>query len=125
MANTKNKAILDNANEKIKYFNRTGIHYEVIYHYVIRKRGKTEQIYDKDFLDDIVAGLISFDMQRMMGKDKYLAESKISWAAKLHAALKTHNSTLVQAVGRFATGGPCTFVLKHNCFLTEFLMAAL
>ena len=48
------------------------MHYEAVYHYVIRRRKETEGIWDKDFIDDITAGLISFDMQRMMGKQKYL-----------------------------------------------------
>ena len=63
MENIKKKAILDNAREKIKHFNRIGIHYEVVYHYVIRRRKETDEIYDKNFLDDIVAGLISFGLR--------------------------------------------------------------
>ena len=94
MENIKKKAILYNADKKIKHFNRIGIHYEAVYHYVISKRKETDEIYDKDFIDDIVAGLISFDMQRMMGKKKYFAEGKKSWAEKLHSALETHKEDL-------------------------------
>jgi len=87
LENIKKKAILDNVDKKIKHFNRIGIHYEAVYHYIIRKRKETDEIYDKNFIDDIVAGLISFDMQRMMGKKKYFVEGKDSWAEKLHNAL--------------------------------------
>lgn len=87
LTNTKKNTILNNANKKITYFNRIGIHYEVVYHYVIRRREETDKIYNKRFLDDIVAGLISFDMQRMMGKEKYSAEGKNSWAERLQSVL--------------------------------------
>jgi hypothetical protein len=87
-------AILKNAAKKIGYFNKIGVHYEAVYHYVIRRREKTTGIWDKDFIDDITAGLISFDMQRMMGKRKYLAEGFNSWASKLETALKTHEKKL-------------------------------
>ncbi len=70
------------------------MHYEAVYHYVIRRRKETEGIWDKDFIDDITAGLISFDMQRMMGKQKYLAEGFNSWASKLETVLKTHEKGL-------------------------------
>jgi len=95
LENIKKRAILYNADKKIKYFNRIGIHYEAVYHYVIRRRKETEQIYDKNFLDDIVAGLISFDMQRMMGKKKYITEGKNSWAERLYNTLNPHKANIV------------------------------
>ncbi len=70
------------------------MHYEAVYHYVIRRREETEGIWDKDLIDDITAGLISFDMQRMMGKRKYLAEGADSWAAKLQSKIKSHKPKL-------------------------------
>ena len=104
--------ILSNVKEvrkKIEFFNRIGIHYEAVYHYVIRRREQTVEIYDDDFLDDITAGLISFDMQRFMGNKKkienteemgnkkYLAEAEIEssknetepWFCRLKKALET------------------------------------
>ena len=86
--------ILNQAEEKIKHFNKIGIHYEAVYHYVIRKREETKYIFNSDFLDDITAGLISFDMQRMMGSNKYLSQGKQSWASKLKQVLTPHRSTL-------------------------------
>lgn len=79
--------------KKVDYFNRIGIHYEAVYHYVVRIRELTASIYTNDFLDDITAGLISFDMQRFMGNKKYMAEAE-SWACLLKNALKPHRATL-------------------------------
>ena len=86
--------ILDRAEEKIGYFNKIGIHYEAVYHYVIRKRQQTRPIYTLDFLDDITAGIISFDMQRMMGPKKYFAHGNESWASVLKQVIIPHRSTL-------------------------------
>lgn len=88
--------ILDNAAEKIQHFNRIAIHYEAVYHYVIRRRVDTKDLFDTDFLDDITAGLISFDMQRMMGGAKYMIEGREAWASKLKDALQRHASFLSQ-----------------------------
>jgi hypothetical protein len=82
-------AILKNARKKISKFNKIGLHYEAVYHYVIRKRKET-----KSFLDDITAELISFDMQRMMGDKKYFAEGDGSWASILMATLEPHEKVL-------------------------------
>ena len=79
--------------KKVDFFNRIGIHYEAVYHYVVRIRELTAEIYTNDFLDDITAGLISFDMQRFMGNKKYMAEAE-SWADLLKKALKPHRATL-------------------------------
>ena len=91
--------ILNNAEEKIALFNRIGVHYEAVYHYIVRRRAETGGIrnddYWNDLVDDITAGLISFDMQRMMGKDKYLAEGNDSWAAKLSSALHSLKTKLL------------------------------
>ena len=86
--------ILSNAREKIRYFNKIGIHYEAVYHYVIRRRCVTKKLYDSDFLDDITAGLISFDMQRMMGSDKYMIEGHNAWAQQLKKAIEPFRKDL-------------------------------
>jgi hypothetical protein len=93
--------ILDDSEKKISYFNKIGIHYEAVYHYVIRRRKETSVIYDLDFLDDITAGLIVFDMQRMMANKKaketkkYKAEGTSAWALRLNKKLQKHRSDLV------------------------------
>ncbi len=86
--------ILNQAKEKISYFNAIGIHYEAVYHYVINRRNKTDEIYTDDYIDDIVAGLISFDMQRMMGNVKYLRDGDKSWAARLKKLLDKNKKVL-------------------------------
>lgn len=86
--------ILDNAAEKVDAFNSTGIHYEAVYHYVIRRRQELNKLLHPNFIDDITAGLISFDMQRMMGSEKYLFDGKKSWASKLQKVLSPHKQTL-------------------------------
>ena len=86
--------ILNNAKEKIRYFNKIGIHYEAVYHYVIRRRAETKKLYDADFLDDITAGLISFDMQRMMGRKKYMIDGRNPWAQQLQVAIKPFRKDL-------------------------------
>lgn len=85
-------AILKDAAKKVAYFNRTGVHYEVVYHFVVRKRAETPEIWNDDFIDAITAGLISFDMQRMMGRNKYLVSGEGSWASKLKVALQPFKS---------------------------------
>jgi len=37
--------IVVDAKKKIEFFNRIGIHYEAVYHYVIRRRELTRGIY--------------------------------------------------------------------------------
>jgi hypothetical protein len=88
--------ILQNAERKIEHFNKIGIHYEAVYHYVIRRRETTKEIYDYDYLDDITAGLISFDMQRMMGDEKYTEEGQKAWAFKLGKILGPHRIELTR-----------------------------
>jgi len=87
-------AILKNASEKVERFNRIGVHYEAVYHHVIRRRLAISEIYNNEYIDCLVAGLISFDMQRMMGKKKYLAGGDESWAVRLKNKLDAHRSEL-------------------------------
>lgn len=86
--------ILDNAKKKINYFNKIGIHYEAVYHYIIRRRKETKGIFSNGFLNDITAGLISFDMQRMMGNKQYLSEGEDAWASQLRDILKIYRRHL-------------------------------
>ena len=86
--------ILDQAEIKIAHFNAIGVHYEAVYHYVINRRNETHGIYTDDFIDDIVAGLISFDMQRMMGNSKFLYDGDKSWASRLKRLLDKNKKAL-------------------------------
>jgi len=78
----------------VQYFNRIGVHYEAVYHHIVRKREEIQAIFDDDYIDTITAGLISFDMQRMMGSNKYLVGGDRSWSARLKSKLETHRPWL-------------------------------
>lgn len=87
-------AILKDASDKVTRFNKIGVHYEAVYHHVIRKRMAISEIYDDEYIDCITAGLISFDMQRFMGTDKYLATGNECWGVRLKNKLNPHRSDL-------------------------------
>jgi len=60
--------ILKEAREKIDRFNKLGVHYNIVSNYVYKKRKLLDELFDTDYLPYLVAALISFDLERMMGK---------------------------------------------------------
>ena len=64
--------ILTNATQKIARFNDIGLHYNLVANQIYKKRfaGSTDAL-AKSFFPYIIAGLISFDMGRMMGAKPY------------------------------------------------------
>jgi hypothetical protein len=81
--------ILSKAREKIELFNKLGVHYNIVADYVYQRRKLTTDFFDTQYLPYLVAALISFDMNRMMGKG---AENKYDimaggFATKLHEKL--------------------------------------
>ena len=64
--------IVTNANAKIARFNDIGLHYNLVANQIYEKRftGSMEP-FAKSFIPHIIAGLISFDMGRMMGYKPY------------------------------------------------------
>jgi len=60
--------ILTKAREKIDRFNNLGVHYNIVADYVYERRRLTTEFFGPDYLPYLVAALISFDMERMMGK---------------------------------------------------------
>lgn len=60
--------ILTKAREKIDRFNNLGVHYNIVADYVYKKRRSTTELFSPDYLPHLVAALISFDMERMMGR---------------------------------------------------------
>jgi ankyrin repeat protein len=62
-------AITENASEKIAYFNKIGLHYNLVADAIYSVRQTGENPFSKAYLPYIVAGLMSFDMARMMGND--------------------------------------------------------
>ena len=82
--------ILSKAREKIELFNKLGVHYNIVADYVYQRRKFTTEFFDTEYLPYLVAALISFDINRMMGKG---AEKKYDiiaggFATKLHEKLR-------------------------------------
>lgn len=65
--------ITQNASEKIRQFNERGLHYNLVADAVYSKRKLILDPFDPKYFPYIIAALISFDMERMMGAP---AESK-------------------------------------------------
>ncbi|HJX70196.1 MAG TPA: hypothetical protein VJ441_03785, partial [Dehalococcoidia bacterium] len=63
---------LTNATQKIARFNDIGLHYNLVANQIYKKRfaGSTDP-FAKSFFPYIIAGLISFDMGRLMGAKPY------------------------------------------------------
>jgi len=69
-ANEKSRMITSNAKEKIEEFNSIGLHYNLVADAVYKKREDLESPFNQEYLQYIIAGLISFDMGRMMGDNR-------------------------------------------------------
>lgn len=80
--------ILTKAREKIDRFNNLGVHYNIVADYVYERRRLTTELFGPDYLPYLVAALISFDMERMMGKgaEKYDIMAG-GFATRLHEKL--------------------------------------
>ena len=65
--------IVSRAREKIDRFNKMGLHYNIVANHVYEKRRSLPDLFDSEYIPYLVAALISFDMERMMGTgaDKY------------------------------------------------------
>ena len=62
--------ITSNAKEKIARFNSIGLHYNLVADAVYKKREPLESPFNTEYLQCIVAALISFEMERMMGPNR-------------------------------------------------------
>lgn len=60
--------ITSNAQNKIVEFNSMGLHYNLVAGSIYEARSSLSDLFGEEYLPFIVAGLISFDMGRMMGK---------------------------------------------------------
>jgi len=63
----KDNLILKNAKKKIEKFNRIGLHYDLVAKAVYEKRQLCADPFSQSFTRYVIAGLISFDIGRMMG----------------------------------------------------------
>ena len=62
--------ITSNAKEKVENFNQIGLHYNLIADSVYKKRASLDSPFEPQYLQYIIAALISFEMERMMGPDR-------------------------------------------------------
>lgn len=60
--------ILDHAPQKIERYNELCVHYNLVADCIYRARRDFDNLFDSAFLPFLIAGLISFDLGRMMGK---------------------------------------------------------
>ena len=83
--------ILKNATRKVARYNEVGLHYNLVANQIYEKRFVDDtDPFDTSFLRYIIAGLISFDMRRMMGKGlvaKYEIEAG-GFASRLNSKLQ-------------------------------------
>lgn len=80
-------AILADASQKIDDFNKEGLHYNLVANEVYKTGNDSTDLFDESFLRYIIAGLIVFDMGRMMGSKKFALEHS-SFASRLYAKLQ-------------------------------------
>ncbi|NLA41362.1 MAG: hypothetical protein GX874_08135 [Smithella sp.] len=85
--------ITSNAASKIAKFNAIGYHYNFVAESIYACRKQCPDPFGADYLPYIVAGLISFDMDRMMGKryEQKYDISKNGFATKLFNKLQKVN----------------------------------
>jgi hypothetical protein len=81
--------ILSRAREKIDRFNKLGVHYNIVANHVYEKRKSFSDLFGADYLPYLVAALISFDMERMMGQgtEKKYDVTTGGFATRLHKKL--------------------------------------
>lgn len=60
--------IIENALQKIDRYNQLCLHYNMVAEAIYKARETRKDLFGSDFLSYLVAGLISFDLGRMMGK---------------------------------------------------------
>ena len=80
-------SILDNAAVKIDRFNDEGLHYNLVADAIHRMRDSVEDPFDKPFLRYLIAGLVAFDMARLMGAKPYDFETG-GFASRLNSKLQ-------------------------------------
>jgi hypothetical protein len=78
-------SILAGAKGKIESFNSIGLHYNLVADAVYKKRTSLDSPFNKQYLQYIIAGLIAFDMGRMMGDNRSRYDIKAGSFAELLA----------------------------------------
>lgn len=112
----KENEILKNAPQKTSRFNDMGLHYNLVAEQVDKKRlAGAGSPFDEPFLPYIVAGLISFDMGRWMGKEPYDLDDN-GFAARLQRKLRQLEPMLEPLL---RLGLPETDLEKHSHAIEE------
>ena len=87
--------ILDGDSSKIARFNALGLHYNIASAKIYEVRLGAKDPFDRDFQQYIIAGLIAFDMQRMMGESQFVYRYEEGcFALRLEAALRETRQSL-------------------------------
>ena len=83
--------IILGASEKIRHFNKIGVHYNLVADAVYKLRNSLPDPFDSHYMPYIIAALVSFDMGRMMGPDANSRYDKKAggFATLLEKKLKT------------------------------------
>ena len=85
--------ILDDATRAIDRYNRIGLHYNLASEGICRMR-ETRDPFSQEYEPYIIAGLIAFDMERMMGQgDKYELDGH-SFRSRLRRKMQTVREVL-------------------------------
>jgi hypothetical protein len=88
--------ILDDAKQKLMHYNKLRVHYNLVADGVYSARNSCPSLFSEQFLPFLIAGLISFDMQRMMGSGAATQydPSADGFAARLMGKLESLKSCL-------------------------------
>ena len=92
----KDNLILSKADRKIDEFNRIGLHYNLVAKEIYRKRRSCGDPFSQSFMQYIIAGLISFDMGRMMGKVEEAYDFNKGFGSRLNRKVSKIRANLEQ-----------------------------
>ncbi len=79
--------ILDDPERAVARYNQVGVHYNLVAEGIYRERTSTDP-FSEEYELFIIAGLLAFDMGRMMGRgDKYTVEAR-NFRSRLRAKMR-------------------------------------
>jgi hypothetical protein len=94
--------ITTDAEQKIQNFNQIGLHYNLVAEGIYKMRSSLDSPFNQNYIQYIIAGLISFEMERMMGPNR---KSRYGLAAGGFAALLAEKLEYIR---------PLIFHLAHS-----------
>jgi hypothetical protein len=90
-------SIVKDASKKVALFNSEGLHYNIVADAIHKENERVGNPFDPSFLPYIIAGLVSFDMARFMGKNKY--SRKVGFASRLCSKLQQIRPLIEPIIG--------------------------